>query len=100
MVCFAGFRFVENHLRQIRLARSPAATIGTEKTGRKNGYLPYWDMAKIYAELGEKDAAFFYLEKCRQNRQLYMLWLRIEPKLDTLRSDPRFEDLIRRVGLK
>jgi DNA-binding winged helix-turn-helix (wHTH) protein/tetratricopeptide (TPR) repeat protein len=70
-----------------------------KKLEEKNGYFPYWDMATIYAELGEKDSAFIYLEKCRQNRQLYMLWLRIEPKLDPLRSDPRFEDLIRRVGL-
>jgi tetratricopeptide (TPR) repeat protein len=71
-----------------------------KKLEEKNGYFPYWDMATIYAELGEKDLAFVYLEKCRQKRQLYMLWLRIEPKLDPLRSDPRFEDLIRRVGLK
>src|ERR1700674_4775579 len=59
-------------------------------------YYP-WQVALDYARLGDKDKAFLWLEKC------YAEWagldfLKVEPALESLHSDPRFADLVRRVG--
>jgi serine/threonine-protein kinase len=59
---------------------------------------PYY-MAKIFASLGERDQAFTWLEKAYQERNPDFIELKVEPLLDPLRSDARFEDLLRRVGL-
>jgi DNA-binding winged helix-turn-helix (wHTH) protein/TolB-like protein/Flp pilus assembly protein TadD len=60
--------------------------------------LPYC-FALIHAGLDEKDQAFAYLEKSYQERDSWLNHLKVEPRLDSLRSDPRFGDLLRRVGL-
>ena len=59
---------------------------------------PFCVIAWIYAGLGEKDLAFEYLEKAYEEKRLFMLWLKVAPELDPLRDDPRFDDLLRRVG--
>ncbi len=56
-------------------------------------------MAEVLAQLGEKDQAFELLEKAFQERSFWMPYLRVHPHLDPLHSDPRFRDLVRRVGL-
>lgn len=56
-------------------------------------------MAKIYAQLGERDRAFEFLEKGYIDRSPVLLWLKVSPEFDSLRFDPRFDDLVRRVGL-
>ncbi len=56
-------------------------------------------MATIYAQLGERDKAFELLEKGYNGRDTVLLWLKVSPEFDSLRSDPRFDDLMRRVGL-
>jgi hypothetical protein len=53
----------------------------------------------IHAGLGEKDKAFEWLEKAYQERSEELLFLKVEPVLDPLRADPRFQSLIRRIGL-
>ena len=55
--------------------------------------------AIIYAKLGERDKAFDLLEKAYNGRTTTLLWLKSSPELDSLRTDPRFPDLVRRVGL-
>jgi hypothetical protein len=57
-----------------------------------------YEIALIYAALGEKDEAFAWLEKSFEARDKGLTFLKIDPCLDPLRSDPRFQDLIRRVG--
>jgi TolB-like protein/DNA-binding winged helix-turn-helix (wHTH) protein len=66
------------------------------KTGRASPYLP----ATVYAGLGQKDKAFELLEKAHQEKSLDVSWI-LKPDLRTesLRSDPRFQDLLRRAGL-
>ena len=59
-----------------------------------------FDGAEIYAQLGEQDKAFLLLERAYQERYFMMMYLKVAPNLDPLRSDPRFADLLRRVGLK
>jgi hypothetical protein len=58
-----------------------------------------WGLAIAYAHLGENDRAFEQLERRFRDRGFDMLTLKTNPDLDPLRSDPRFQDLVRRVGL-
>ena len=55
--------------------------------------------AAHYAALGEKDKAFAALNGVLENREFGLVYLKVDPFLDPLRSDPRFADLMRRVGL-
>jgi TolB-like protein/Tfp pilus assembly protein PilF len=65
---------------------------------RKNGVGRY-EIALIYTGLGKKQEAFQWLEEAYQTHDVGLIYLKIDPCLDPLRPDPRFEDLIRRVGL-
>ncbi|HJT79649.1 MAG TPA: adenylate/guanylate cyclase domain-containing protein [Chthoniobacterales bacterium] len=67
------------------------------RTGRE--YIDPVLIAYIYMALGDKDQAFMWLEKGFQDKAGDMPWLKIEPKVDPLRGDPRFADLLRRMGL-
>ena len=58
-----------------------------------------FEMAAIYAQLGEKDLAFEWLDKAIENRNYTVMFLRVTPDIDPLRSDARFADALRRVGL-
>ena len=57
-----------------------------------------YEIALVYAGLGEKDLAFEFLERAYDERDKGMLWLKVDPPLDPLRSDPRFQDLLRRMN--
>jgi TolB-like protein/Flp pilus assembly protein TadD len=65
---------------------------------RKNGVGRY-EIALVYAGLGEKQEAFSWLEQAYNTHDVGLLYLKIDPCLDPLRSDSRFDDLVRRVGL-
>jgi tetratricopeptide (TPR) repeat protein len=60
-------------------------------------YRSPWEIALVYVGLGEKERAFEWLNRAYEQRDLAAL--KLHPLLATLRSDPRFQDLIRRVGL-
>ena len=57
-----------------------------------------WLLAKTYAQFGDKDKAFAELNSAYDKRLSSVCWLKVEPQLDPLRSDPRYADLIKRVG--
>ncbi len=61
---------------------------------------PATNLAAVYAGLGDKDQAFAWLEKDFQARTGLLMFITILPDYDTLRSDPRYTDLLRRMGLK
>ncbi len=65
----------------------------------KERYTPAVSFAAVYAGLGEKDQAFAWLEKAYGERTSRLAYLKVEPLWDPLRSDPRFADLVRRIGL-
>lgn len=65
----------------------------------KREYFSPYMIARIYAGLGEKDQAFQWLEKAREDQDERMVMLKVDQQFDGLRSDPRFTDLMRRVGL-
>ncbi|UCE49732.1 MAG: hypothetical protein JSW47_06200, partial [Phycisphaerales bacterium] len=54
--------------------------------------------ADVYASLGNKDEAFRWLEKAYQERNFGMIWLKRSHSWESLRSDPRFDDLVQRMG--
>ena len=65
----------------------------------KNTYVSPYLVATLYAGLGEKDRAFQFLEKAYLEKSLDIPWaLKADLRLDNLRSDPRFQDLVRRIG--
>jgi hypothetical protein len=59
---------------------------------------PSW-MAIVNLALGDKNQAFFWLDKSYQDRSEHMLYLKVEPLMDPIRDDPRFAALVKRVGL-
>ena len=65
----------------------------------RQSYVSPFDIALIYAALGEKDTAFAWMEKAVAERSTWLVYSKWEPRLDPLRSDPRFQDLLRRIGL-
>ncbi len=61
---------------------------------------PSYQIALVYVGLRESDQAFAWLERAYEERSpFYFMTLKVEPRLDSLRSEPRFQDLLRRVGL-
>jgi TolB-like protein len=68
-----------------------------EAATEREGYSP-WMIARNYTQIGEKDAAFTWLERGYRERDPIMILLRATPRFDPLRSDPRFNDLLRRMG--
>jgi tetratricopeptide (TPR) repeat protein len=56
-------------------------------------------IARIHAALGEKDQAFEWLRKACDERDAHVIWLKVDPTLDNLRSDPRFTQVLKDMGL-
>jgi TolB-like protein/Flp pilus assembly protein TadD len=65
----------------------------------QRGYVsPYWP-ALVCCGLGESDAALEWLEKASDAHDVWLIWLKVDPRLDPVRGTPRFQELLRRVGL-
>jgi tetratricopeptide (TPR) repeat protein len=80
--------------------RSDALRLLTELKKRKQaGYVPAGAFVNAYLGLGENDEAFVWLEQAYKEQSNILQWLKVHPYFDPLRDDPRFKDLIRRVGL-
>ena len=63
------------------------------------GYVSPGELAILFAALGEREQAFASLERAYKAHDLQLQYLGVSPTFDPLRSDPRFQDLLRRVGL-
>jgi TolB-like protein len=70
-----------------------------EENVRKDGVGRY-EIALVFAGLGQKQEAFDWLERAYRAQDVGLVYLKVDPCLDPLRTDPRFDDLVRRVGLK
>jgi serine/threonine protein kinase len=73
--------------------------IETREAQRNRGYSSAYDIAALYANLGDRDQAFQWLNTGYQGRELGLLGLKTDFLLDPVRSDPRFAELVRKVGL-
>ena len=65
----------------------------------KERYMSPAFVAAIYAGLGQKDEAFRWLEEAFRLRSRYLVWLKVAPEYEKLRSDPRYQELTARIGL-
>ncbi|MBI3671029.1 MAG: protein kinase [Acidobacteria bacterium] len=65
----------------------------------KRGYVSSYTIAQTHARLGAKDEAFAWLERAYEERDSKLVSLNVEPVFDEMRSDARFQDLVRRLGL-
>lgn len=80
--------------------RPEATKIAGELEQRaKQEYVSAFDIGLIYLGLGEKERALDWLEKSFQERGWYLVYLRVDPRFDALRSDQHFQDLLHRIGL-
>ena len=82
---------------KITAARKVLAQLKTQAPHR---YVDPFLIAPIHIQLRELDEAFKWLEQAYKERSTGMPWLKADPKFDPVRSDPRYRDLLRRVGFK
>ena len=85
------------YARMGRTAEARNAILKLQAHVQKDGIGRY-EIALVYAGLGDKDHAFEWLDKSFAAHDKGLTYLKIDPCLDPLRSDPRFQDLVRRVG--
>jgi serine/threonine-protein kinase len=78
--------------------RAEAGKIVSQLLSRQT-YVPPYFFATLYVALGDKEMAFRWLEKARPQHDLYLAWIKVDPAVDPLRSDPRFQELLRNMGL-
>jgi tetratricopeptide (TPR) repeat protein len=106
---------VEERARFFDLIGRPQSGALVRETFAKGGWVGYlrlvtsensalkegnnnWVMAKAYLDLGEKDKALAELNKAYDNRLSSLCWLKVEPQLDPLRSDPHYQELLRKMN--
>jgi serine/threonine protein kinase len=65
----------------------------------KHNYVSPYLFAVVYAGLNDRDQTLAWLDKGLEDRSLFLIWLKVDPLFDHLRDDPRFQALLRRVGL-
>jgi tetratricopeptide (TPR) repeat protein len=88
------------HIYAVSGRKTEARNILAElQTLSEHKYVPATDTALIYAGLGEKDKSFAWLDKAFEEHSFTLSNLKVEPRFDSLHSDPRFADLLRRIGL-
>lgn len=56
-------------------------------------------MALVYAALGDRETALSWLDRSSREGDVWFLYANVDPRLDPLRSDRRFQDLLKRLGL-
>ncbi len=88
------------HLYAVQGRRADALKLLEElKAGHKPGEMLSYNIASVYVGLGDKDHAFQWLQNSYAERATELLDLNDDPEMEPLRSDPRFQDLLRRVGV-
>ena len=65
----------------------------------QTAYVSPWQIGTLFTRAGENDKALEWLEKAYQARDQNMPYLGVDPIFDTLRADPRYKDLLRRMNL-
>jgi Tfp pilus assembly protein PilF len=69
------------------------------KKRRQRGYVPAGAFINSYLALGDYDQAFFWCDEAYKEQSAILQWLKVAPLFDPVRNDPRFVDLVHRVGL-
>jgi TolB-like protein/Tfp pilus assembly protein PilF len=80
--------------------RQDALTLINElKQRRQRGYVPAGAFINPYLALGDYDQAFFWCDEAYKEQSGILQWIKVDPFFDPVRNDPRFVDLVHRVGL-
>jgi DNA-binding winged helix-turn-helix (wHTH) protein/TolB-like protein/Tfp pilus assembly protein PilF len=79
-------------------AKQARKILAVLKRRSRTQYVPAYAVALVYAGLQDKDGAFEWLERAYSDRSASMALMNVDPALDSLRSDTRFEELVRRVN--
>ena len=79
--------------------KTAAAREILERYARKREATSSFDLAATCAALGEHDRAFQFFEHALAVRHIDLWYLRVDPRFDPLRNDPRFKELLKRIGL-
>jgi serine/threonine-protein kinase len=74
--------------------RAEAERIVRETMASRDPFSPY-DMATIYAAWRETDSALQWLKQAVEQRSVDVVWIRVDPRLDNVRSDPRFQEIVK-----
>lgn len=70
-----------------------------EKIKEKPSPIDTWGLAEIYARLGDTDEALYWLEECYNRKFSWMPWIAWNPGYESIRSHPRFGELLRKMNL-
>jgi len=81
-------------------AAKARAVLNELKALANERYVPSTNLAALYCALGEKDEAIAWLDKAYEDRDIRLNRLKVEPKWDSIRSDPRFVAIVKRMGLQ
>ena len=81
-----------------RMEEARALTDRLTELSRLQHLSPFW-LALAYEGIGEKAAALDSLEKAYEQHDVILVWLGTEPRLDSLRGEPRFIEILRQIGL-
>ncbi|PYS97822.1 MAG: hypothetical protein DMF63_18560 [Acidobacteria bacterium] len=90
----AGYAYAKTGQREKALA-----VIERWKVREKTSYVQNYWISIVYAALGDKDNAFAELEKSYQNHDWFLQRINVDPFMDPLRDDPRFNEMVKRIGL-
>ena len=110
---------VDAHIKaEVLFGRSAIEMVARRKAFAQAGWKGYWqkwleqsetpavspfiqaiDKAAVYQEIGDQEQLFAALQQSFEKREHWLLYIKTAPQFDSLRSDPRFHDLLRRIGL-
>jgi TolB-like protein/Tfp pilus assembly protein PilF len=94
------YRGALGHAYAVAGQREKALRVLKELQARSDTtYVSPFDIATVYAGLGDRTKTLEYLEKAYQERVPYLVYLAVDPHFDPFRADPRFHDLVHRIGL-
>jgi TolB-like protein/DNA-binding winged helix-turn-helix (wHTH) protein/Tfp pilus assembly protein PilF len=94
MLAILGYTYAASRNK----AKTREVLLQLEQLSKRRYVSPFY-LALVHVGLGQKNEAFAWLEKCYEERSSQLVWLNVNPAFDRLRSDARFTELVRRVGL-
>ena len=92
-----GMAALAHAIRIVRKTSGSEKTLAELQEQSKKRYVSPASIAMIYAALGDKEQAFAWLEKAEKARDAPLARLKVDSRFDSLRSDPRFADLVQRL---
>jgi hypothetical protein len=82
------------------IKQKPWRVLDELKSRSAQFYIPPFNIALVYNGLGEQNEALHWLEKAVDQRDVRLTILKVDPKWDSFRSNPRFIAILKRIGLR